>query len=345
MSSKGLSLPSFCSGIELNATTYVVCGIAAFVVWNIVSYAKNSGESKKKEPPKQDERNGGGANGVAVSSEVSSSAPSPLAGCVKIDEHFGNGFVDRDATEPARDRVESKKSTAVKRDGRNGVGAVAKAVATPREGDFKISSLVNGNAGRIQSEPGHDQDVFDELRSSEATLGSVEELIGGPEREGERGSSDGASDETDVNACRTSAESGQRLRARDGAWKDEGPHVVRLLDSGWTEEELDVHQRPIEVYAWFDYHKSCDCSLEFEVILQDKKRRRITDYQHIPASFKTAISVYKKVSLIFQNYGTGIRYVTYTHRRRKSTKGECKGHSVSEMYSGLRKLFKINTLK
>ncbi|XP_071441214.1 uncharacterized protein [Hetaerina americana] len=214
------------------------------------------------------------------------------------------------------------------RDQQNGgmYSAVSSVTTAPEVGSAEdrsegIDHLTNGTAGHVTIERVSKRDDFVELRpSANGVCGLSRRTMEDPPVLDPAGMDE----------------------AREVNWKGEGPHVVHLLEHGWSEEDLDELQRPIEVYSWFVHRQSCGCSFELAAILQDKRRKRIADYLLCPGFCNPGTNIYKKVSLIFEKYGTGVRYVTYSHRRRKPMEKKCQGDCSREMCSGLRKLIKIN---
>ncbi|XP_046383867.1 F-box only protein 2-like [Ischnura elegans] len=113
--------------------------------------------------------------------------------------------------------------------------------------------------------------------------------------------------------------------------------VIDLVLSGFSREELDKKQPPIEISEWYAGHSECGSTYLMNVTLLDENKQNVCHYKAERILSKNA-GQWKKVTQKFSKYGPGIRYVSFNHA------GSCSedkpGHYGCKMTGGIVRVMK-----
>ncbi|XP_041352447.1 F-box only protein 6-like [Gigantopelta aegis] len=89
--------------------------------------------------------------------------------------------------------------------------------------------------------------------------------------------------------------------------------LVDLLAEGCTEVVLDTWQPPIEVSEWYAGRFDCGCVYHLTVKLLSATKKVIKTFETEERVDQWAGKQWEQVMHTFKDYGTGVRYVQFTH--------------------------------
>ncbi|XP_043930027.1 F-box only protein 27-like [Protopterus annectens] len=92
--------------------------------------------------------------------------------------------------------------------------------------------------------------------------------------------------------------------------------TVDLIEEGLSREFLDSQQPDICIYDWYSCRNDCGCtySITVRLLAEDRKTVLAKFEKHPPEIPQWSTPIYKKVSCVFRDYGSGVRYVSFLHR-------------------------------